>query len=370
VASLAAAPEPYEHVLSLLQMQRDLLREAAAGADAPSVLSLLVELIESQTPGAIASVLLVDEESQTLHTLVAPRLPESYSAAVNGVAISPTAGSCGTAAALKHTIVVEDIRTDPLLADYRELAEQYGLRACWSTPVLHADGRVLGTFALYYRAPRGPNPRELELVEMAAGIASIVLERELAVVQAATDAAERHEVERRYRTLVEQLPLVIYVDALDALSSNIFTSRQIEALLGYSVEEWKEDGELFVKLLHREDRERVLAAHERTHETHEPLSIEYRLIARDGSLVWVRDEGVVVFDDEGTPLYLQGYLLDITHERAAEEQLRRQALYDPLTGLANRAYFNDRLERAVTARKAPGERTALFFLDLTAREDV
>ena len=366
VASLAAAPEPYEHVLSLLQMQRDLLREAAAGADAPAVLSLLVELIESQTPGAIASVLLVDEESQTLHTLVAPRLPESYSAAVDGVAISPTAGSCGTAAALKHTIIVEDIRTDPLWADYRELAEQYGLRACWSTPVLDAAGHVLGTFALYYRAPRRPNPRELELVEMAAGIASIVFERELAVVQAATVAAERHEVERRYRTLVEQLPLVIYVDALDAVSSNIFTSRQIEALLGYTVEEWKEDGELFVKLLHREDRERVLAAHERTHATHEPLSIEYRLIARDGSLVWVRDEGVVVFDDEDTPLYLQGYLLDITHERAAEEQLRRQALYDPLTGLANRAYFNDRLERAVSARKAPGERTGLLFLDLNS----
>src|SRR5438034_6083778 len=142
----------------------------------------------------------------------------------------------------------------------------------------------------------------------------------------------------------------IYVDALDAVSSNIFTSRQIEGLLGYTVEEWKEDSELFVKLLHRDDRDRVLASHERTHATHEPLSIEYRLIARDGSLVWVRDEGVVVFDDDGTPLYLQGYLLDITHERAAEEQLRRQALYDPLTGLANRAYFNERLDRAVSTR--------------------
>jgi diguanylate cyclase (GGDEF)-like protein/PAS domain S-box-containing protein len=370
VASLSAAPEPSDHVLTLLQMQRDLLREAAAGADAAAVLALLVELIESQTPGAVASVLLVDQETQTLSTLVAPRLPESYSLAVDGLAVGPTMGSCGTAAALGRTVIVEDIRTDPLWVDFRDLAEEYGLRACWSTPVLDAEQRVLGTFALYYRTPRRPSPRELELVEMAAGIASIVLERELAVEQAALDAAERHEIERRYRTLVEQLPLVIYVDALDSNSSNIFTSRQIEGLLGYTVDEWKDDGELFVKLLHPEDRERVLAAHERTHATYEPLSIEYRLIARDGAIVFVRDEGVVVFDDQGAPLFLQGYLLDITHERAAEEQLRRQALYDPLTGLANRAYFNDRLERAVGARKSPGERTALLFLDLNGFKSI
>jgi diguanylate cyclase (GGDEF)-like protein/PAS domain S-box-containing protein len=370
VASLAAASEPSDHVLTLLQMQRDLLREAAAGADAKAVLALLVELIESQAPGAIASVLLVDREAGALRTLVAPRLPEAYSAAVDGIVIAPIAGSCGSAAALKRTVVVEDIRTDPLWADYRELAAEYGLRACWSTPVLDADHEVLGTFALYYRVPRRPSPRELELVEMAAGLASIVLERELAVEQAAVDAAERREVERRYRTLIEQLPLVIYVDALDASSSNIFTSKQIEWLLGYSVEEWKEDGDLFVKLLHPEDRERVLAAHERTHTTHEPLSLEYRLRSREGEYVFVRDEGVVVVDDDGTPLYLQGYLLDITPERAAEEQLRRQALYDPLTGLANRAFFNERLERAVTTRKGQGERTALLFVDLNGFKSI
>jgi diguanylate cyclase (GGDEF)-like protein/PAS domain S-box-containing protein len=364
VASLAAAPEPSDHVLTLLQMQRDLLREAAAGAGAGEVLALLVELVESQAPGAIASVLLADREAGTLRTLVAPRLPEAFAAAVEEIAIGPTAGSCGSAAALKRTIVVEDIRTDSLSAAYRELAAEYGLRACWSTPVLDADNEVLGTFALYYRVPRRPSPRELELVEMAAGLASVVLERELAVEQAAVDAAERREVERRYRTLLEQLPLVIYVDALDASSSNIFTSKQIEWLLGYTVEEWKEDGDLFVKLLHPEDRERVLAAHERTHATHEPLSIEYRLRSRTGEYVFIRDEGVIVLDDDGAPLYLQGYLLDITPERAAEEQLRRQALYDPLTGLANRAFFNERLERAVTGRKGPGERSALLFVDL------
>jgi diguanylate cyclase (GGDEF)-like protein/PAS domain S-box-containing protein len=182
-----------------------------------------------------------------------------------------------------------------------------------------------------------------------------------------TDA---REIERRYRTLVEQLPLVVYVDALDAESSNIFTSKQIEPMLGYSVEEWLEEPMLFVRALHHDDRDRVLAAHARTHATHEPLSIEYRLVARDGRVVWVRDEGVVVYGDDGEPLHLQGYLLDITAQREAEEQLRRQALYDPLTGLANRVFFQEQLEQATSVRKEGGEQSALLFVDLNEFKDI
>lgn len=178
------------------------------------------------------------------------------------------------------------------------------------------------------------------------------------------DDLSADEVARRYRTLIEQLPLVVYVDALDAVSSNIFTSPQIEPLLGYSVDEWKTDADLFARLLHPEDRERVLAAHVHTHETHEPLSIEYRLIARDGGVIWLRDEGVIVLDERRQPLYLQGYLLDITREREAEQQLRQQALYDTLTGLANRAFFHERLRHAIKLRHAEDEATGLLYIDL------
>jgi diguanylate cyclase (GGDEF)-like protein/PAS domain S-box-containing protein len=169
---------------------------------------------------------------------------------------------------------------------------------------------------------------------------------------------------RRYRTLIEQLPLVVYVDALDSISSNIFTSPQIEPLLGYSVEEWTKEADLFTRLLHEDDRDRVLAAHTHTQETHEPLSLEYRLIARDGRVVWLRDEGVVVLDEGGKALHLQGYLLDITREREAEQQLRQLALYDPLTGLANRAFFHERLRHAVQLRHESGHATGLLYIDL------
>ena len=184
------------------------------------------------------------------------------------------------------------------------------------------------------------------------------------VSTAAAVESEAREIERRYRTLVEQLPLVVYVDALDDGSSNIFTSGGIEPLLGYTVEEWRDEPDLFVRTLHPDDRDRVLAAHMRTHRTHEPLSLEYRLIARDGAVVWVRDDGVVVLGDDNEPLYLQGYVLDITPERELQEQLRLQALFDPLTGLANRAFFHEQLEHAVSIRTEHEPGTAVVFIDL------
>src|SRR5437868_12179975 len=148
------------------------------------------------------------------------------------------------------------------------------------------------------------------------------------------------------------------------MSSNIFTSSQVEPLLGYAVSEWLSEPNLFARTLHPEDRDRVLAAHAHTHATHEQLSVEYRLIAKDERVVWIRDEGVIVFDDDGEPLYLQGYLLDITSEREAQEQLRQMALYDPLTGLANRAFFHEQFQHTVSIRKEPHQQTALLFLDV------
>jgi PAS domain S-box-containing protein len=133
---------------------------------------------------------------------------------------------------------------------------------------------------------------------------------------------ELAEGELRYRTLVEQLPLVTYIDALDDRSSNIYTSPQLEPILGYSVEEWQADPDLFVRILHPEDRERVLAQIHETNATGERFESEYRLLARDGRCVWFRDESVTVRDQAGEPVYAQGYLLDITERKLAEDRAR------------------------------------------------
>jgi len=167
----------------------------------------------------------------------------------------------------------------------------------------------------------------------------------------------------RFRSLVEQLPLSVYIDRLDEVSSNVYTSPQIESLLGFTVSEWVENHDLFVELLHPEDRERVLAAHQRTHATGEPLFIEYRLRTREGRYVWVQDEARVVADTDGH--VLQGYLIDVTARKEAEEQLRHQAFHDALTGLANRALFADRVEHALVLRsQRPQAEVAVLLLDL------
>jgi PAS domain S-box-containing protein len=134
-----------------------------------------------------------------------------------------------------------------------------------------------------------------------------------------TDITERKQVEEdlreseaKYRTLVEQIPAVVYMDAMDETSSATFMSPQVEGMLGYSPDEWKTDPELWVKLLHPDDRPRVLVENARTNAAGEPFRMEYRLIARDGRIVWIRDEAVIMRDSAGCPRYWQGIMLDIT----------------------------------------------------------
>jgi PAS domain S-box-containing protein len=129
--------------------------------------------------------------------------------------------------------------------------------------------------------------------------------------------------EATLRALIERIPLTVYIDRLDEVSSNVYTSPQLGSVLGYSVEEWASDEELFLRVIHPDDRGRVLAEHRRTRETGEPLRIEYRMIARDGTVRWFRDEAAVIPDESGTPKFHYGYLHDITERRELEDALRR-----------------------------------------------
>jgi PAS domain S-box-containing protein len=149
----------------------------AEGAPLTEILSRLAAAIEEQSPTTLASVMLLDDDGEHIHVGAAPRLPESYCRALEGLPIGPKAGSCGTAAFLRKAVVVTDIETDALWEDYRTLAREASLRACWSTPIFAIDGRVLGTFALYYAAPRSPRPEDFIRVARATHIASIAIER-------------------------------------------------------------------------------------------------------------------------------------------------------------------------------------------------
>ena len=148
------------------------------------------------------------------------------------------------------------------------------------------------------------------------------------------------EAETRYRTLVEQITAVTYIDAIDQASSAIFMSPQVDALTGYTPEEWKADPELWIRLIHPKDRARVLAENIRTNETGDPFKAEYRIIARDGRIVWVRDEAMMFKDEAGQPQCWQGVMLDITERKRAEETLREsEQTYKALIDTTSTGYL-------------------------------
>lgn len=161
----------------LYRGQANLLEMIARNEPLPMILEALVLMIERQMTGISGSVLLLDSEGTRLYHGAAPNLPGAYSRMIDGVAIGPKVGSCGTAAWRGETIIVEDVMADPLWEDFRAMASQFGFRSCWSTPICTSQKNVLGTFALYSKEPRRPTAHEMTLVALATHIAGIAIER-------------------------------------------------------------------------------------------------------------------------------------------------------------------------------------------------
>jgi PAS domain S-box-containing protein len=169
--------DPREFARLVQAGEQRALEMLATGAPLPDVLAELVRLVESMAPDTIASILLIDDTGTRIEHGAAPSLPDEYNRAIHGVIIGPQAGSCGTAAFRRQPVFVTDIETDPLWERYRDLARTFGLRACWSFPILATDGNILGTAAVYYRQPRTADPTVLGLVSRVAHVAAIAIER-------------------------------------------------------------------------------------------------------------------------------------------------------------------------------------------------
>jgi signal transduction histidine kinase/integral membrane sensor domain MASE1 len=153
-----------------------ILEMIVSGAALGDILDELVTFIEAESRG-FCSIVLVDADGVRIRHGAAPSLPEAYVRGIEGLPTGPAVGSCGTAIHRRERVIVTDIATDPLWEKYRDFALQYGLRACWSTPIISTGGRVLGAFATYYREPRAPTPEELRLIDDATQIAAIAIER-------------------------------------------------------------------------------------------------------------------------------------------------------------------------------------------------
>ncbi|MFQ5581505.1 MAG: putative bifunctional diguanylate cyclase/phosphodiesterase, partial [Mariprofundaceae bacterium] len=207
------------------------LQKLAGGEALSEVLNNINDMIEAQLSDAISSILMLDESGRYIHTASAPRLPKAYSTAIDGKPIGPKAGSCGTAAWRNEMVVVENIATDPLWKDYRDLALAHDLKACWSMPVRNSRGKVIGTFALYYREPKSPDKSEIELIKSAAHLTGITIEHK--------QAADRMESLAHTDQLTKLPNRALFMDRLSQALAQARRRKQQLALLFVDLDKFK-----------------------------------------------------------------------------------------------------------------------------------
>jgi PAS domain S-box-containing protein len=188
-----------KHLEAQTASELKLLEMLATQISLPELMAAYTRSFESIFPGVICSVLLMDQDGVRLRHGAAPSLPLAYCQAIDGLAIGPTVGSCGTAAFTRQTVIVSDIETDPLWKDYKSLALAHGLRACWSAPIMSTQGVVLGTFANYHLQPRTPQTHELQAIQRSGYLMGLAIEHHQMMQALATQETALRESEARYR---------------------------------------------------------------------------------------------------------------------------------------------------------------------------
>ncbi len=198
-----------EDLIILIKAHRwfnSVLKNMANGFTDIQIIEQLTSIIENLFPGRIASLLLVDEATQKLHLSKAKNnLPDYYNKAVDGGLLGANIGSCGAAGFFKKPYIVEDIYTHPNWQPFVELVKKASLRACWSMPILSKNDILLGTFAIYCPVIEKPSDYELEILETAANLASIALDKKQLLEKASTDSLtslhNRYDFERSFEQM-------------------------------------------------------------------------------------------------------------------------------------------------------------------------
>ena len=286
----------------------------ASGAALPVVLEAIVTLLECGHADWRCAIMLVDETGRRLVHGAAPQLPEFYQEAVEGLAIGPGVGSCGTAAATKQLVVVEDVLTHPYWEGFRDLARRTGFRACWSQPILSAGEKVLGTFAIYHAEPHAPTRDEVHALAGVTGLASIAIE------QRRTEKAIR-ESEGRLKLALAASRMGVW--EWDLQTNAILWSPECYEIVGLRPQAEPFTIEHFTNLVHPDDRAQVLAAARLAIANRTVFNAEFRVIRPDGALRWLADDARASYDAQGKPLRLVGTVQDITNRKLAEAQVRK-----------------------------------------------
>ena len=295
--------------------QNRVLERAVSGSSLRETLEAIVATVEDlSTSGVLASILLLDGDGVHLRHGAAPSLPEAYNQAIDGIQVGPTVGSCGTAAYRGAPVFVSDIALDPLWADFRDLALEHRLRACWSIPIRSTQDEVLGTFAMYHREPRDPQAADLELIDFVVHTAALVVER--------GRAEDRlRESEERIRLATANAEVGFW--DVDEVQQVLHWPPVVKAMFGISTDVPVSMADFFAGL-HREDAAATGDAYAAAADParRAVYDVEYRTVGKDDGVVrWIAAKGRGVFDDDGRCLRVTGTAIDITRRKVMEAEL-------------------------------------------------
>lgn len=347
--SMAVSSHEMQELYENIAGEKRVLEALVGGMELSDVLDTVVRVVEGQSNGMICSVLLLDTDGTHLRHGAASSLPEAYVCAIDGVGIGPSVGSCGTAAYRKEVVIVTDVASDPLWADYRDLALSHGLRACWSTPILGSSGKVLGTFAMYYSEPRSPESQELGLLKSATHLASLAIER-----------ARAFEALRKLSSAVEQASESVFIT--DCQGAIEYVNPAFERLTGYSSEEVIGKTPRLLKSGEYDDR-----FYEELWDTildGRSFSAEFTNRKKNGEIYYEEKILTPIKDHHGNLTHFVSTGRDISERKRSEKTIERLAYYDSLTDLPNRVLFTDRLNQALAQARRNSEALAVMFLDL------
>jgi len=294
--------------------QSQVLEMIAADKPLPDVLNSLVLLMEGQAEGLRCSILTLSRDGMHVQHGAAPHLPEAYVNAVNGLAIGPRNGSCGTAMFTRKPVVVTDVMTSPLWADYRKLAEICGLTACWSTPIISPQGAVLGSFAMYREEKRGPRPEEDRLTAIATHIAGIAIERQ-------RQQEMLSEREARISLAAESADLAFW--SLYPEDNTVWMSDKGRAIYGYEPDT-KLTCDSILSRVHPDERVKIKAEYDSECAIHGKFESEHRLLLPYGKVRWVIMRGRCLKDEAGKIIETIGVTVDVSSQKQADMQLQVQ----------------------------------------------
>jgi PAS domain S-box-containing protein len=302
----------------LLALENRVLEMIATGEPLGVILDTLCQRVDEICLDSQCTIMLLDPDGKHLRRGAGPSFPDTYLNAIDGIEIGPSVGSCGTASYRKEQVIVSDVTTDPLWAGYREFARGYGVRACWSTPILNSAGDVLGTFGISWRVPRSPTEIHQHIISQVTHLAAVAIERK-----------QSEDAIRAAKFKFERI-LEIAEDAIISVSSSqhiVLFNQGAERIFGYSHSEVM--GKPLDLLLPRH----FASAHTRRVEDFANSNNVARAMGQRSEVFGVRKDGKefpaeasISKLDLGGELVFTVILRDITERKRAAEELRASEL--------------------------------------------